>query len=242
MPSRAAHGATALLSGPPALAKQLSPALPQPADCQVMVSCCPAPAVDPVLPPGCSLVCLKSWVLKRAKAQHWALGESSFSLPLSSTHGGHAGTAPSPSWLPGWMADCKAIFLRVPLYSWLSPVAISSHSKPASVTEEADEFRKEWKVLLHSYKRCSAQQDCSYQFKPCQKTFKIFSVKGRACIKDSHVQKRGSRLQSQSPHLNIMRREGSLGQVESQTPQSAMECSNQGFPLASQQHGCKAFC
>lgn len=97
-------------------------------------------------------------------------------------------------------------------------------------------------MLLHSYKHCSAQQDHSYQFNLCQETFKIFSVKGRACIRDSHVQKRGSRLQRQSPHLNIMRREGSLGQVQSQTPRSALECSNLGFPLASQQHGYKAFC
>lgn len=80
------------------VAKRLSAALPQPAGCQVMGSCCPSPCCGP----SAASRTLSRWLkeLKRAKAQHWCLGESSSPLRLSSVLGGHAGTAPSPSCLP----------------------------------------------------------------------------------------------------------------------------------------------
>lgn len=51
------------------IAKWFSPVSPQPANCQGWSPAAPTPAVEAVLPPGCSLLCLKRWFLKCAKAQ-----------------------------------------------------------------------------------------------------------------------------------------------------------------------------
>lgn len=163
-------------------------------------------------------------------------------MPFSSRHGGHAGMAPSPSWLAGRMADCKAIFLQslcIHGFHLSQPAAIPS--LPVSQKRQTSSERNE-KCCFTRTNTAVHNRTTATNSTYAKKCLRFFSVKGRPCIRDSHVQKRGSRLQRQSPHLNIMRREGSLGQVQSQTPQSALECSNLGIPLASQQHGCKAFC
>lgn len=59
-----------------------------------------------------------------------------------------------------------------------------------------------------------------------KKKITIFSVKGRTCIRDSHVQESSSGLQSQSPPSPSCNTQASLGQVEYQTPSSALESGN----------------
>lgn len=93
-------------------------------------------------------------------------------------------------------------------------------------------------MLLHSYKHCSAQQDHSYQFNLCQEMFKVFFCKGKALHQGLPCTEKREQATKAVPSLENYEK----GQVQSQTPQSALECSNLGIPLASQQHGCKAFC
>jgi len=122
MPNRGANGAALLLSGPPAR-------------CQGVLSSaaatCRLPGDGLLLPPALlrGPCCLHDALLflQRAEAQRRSLAESGSPLPLNRAYRGRAGTAPSPFWFPGRMADCDAISLPVPLYSGLSPVVISSH-------------------------------------------------------------------------------------------------------------------
>lgn len=127
-------------------------------------------------------------------------------MPFSSRHGGHAGTAPSPSWLAGRMADCKAIFLQslcIHGFHLSQPAAIPS--LPVSQKRQMSSERNE-KCCFTRTNTAVHNRTTATNSTYAKKCLRFFSVKGRPCIRDSHVQKRGSRLQRQSPHLKIMRR------------------------------------
>lgn len=109
------------------IAKWFSPVSPQPANCLEMVSCCPHPSCgsgaacrmfSPLLKGLISEMCQSSASIRRRGRLPLC--------PYTVCTGGCAGTAPLPSWFPGWVADCDAIFLAVSLCSWLLPVIISS--------------------------------------------------------------------------------------------------------------------
>lgn len=234
MPSRGANGAALLLSGPPAR-------------CQVVLSSaastCRLPG-DGLLLPWALLwnqCCLHHVPSFASRADFWKVLKLSIEpwespvplLPLSSMYRGHAGTASSPFWFPGWMADCNAIFPPVPLHSWLPPIVISSHFW-ACHSHRRGRWVQKWvrsavpflQLLLHTTGlwisiRTAQSWGGFFCFDLGVLVFlQTFSVKGKTCTVDTHVLERRARLQSESlPFLLIM-----SNQIQSGRASDTLEC------------------
>lgn len=213
MPSRGAHGAALLLSGPPAR-------------CQVVfssaASTCWLPG-DGILLPRALLwnqSCLHSVPSFASRPHFWKVLKLSINpcespaplLPLNSMYRGHACTASSPFCFPVWMADCNAIFLPVPLYLWFPPIVISSHFWACPCHRIGRWVQKRVRsavpflqILLHtteSWMSIQTARSWGWGFLFCFGEvlgfLQIFSVKGKTCIMDTHVLERKAMLQRES--------------------------------------------
>lgn len=212
-------------------AKWFSPVLPQPAHCQVMVSCCPRPCWGTSAAFTMFPRLLHELISERCKSS--ALTPGRVQLPFcpwtACTEDMLAWHHLPSAFLDGWQIAMQ--FSSQSLYSWFPPMVISSNFW-ACHCHRRGRWVQKWvrsaflvlQILLHRvvdiHSNCTKLRRGFYFDVGVLVFLQTFSVRGKTCIVDTHVLERRVRLQSESlPFLLIM-----FNQVQAGRASGTLEC------------------